>query len=90
MEIRTTVKNFSQQVKYHHISPDTYIRVIINELEPVVKEHTKIGSSILQMITPEEQRYRLNLLPSEYHPESSEELIRVIEESHTNTDNFKL
>jgi len=87
MEIRTTVKDFPQQIKYHHISDNAYIRVII--LEPV-EENTKIRSSSLPIITPEEQRHQLNLMPSKYHPEASKEMIRIIEESRTNTDNFNL
>ncbi|MCP4699520.1 MAG: hypothetical protein GY862_22130 [Gammaproteobacteria bacterium] len=90
MEIRTTVRDFSEQIKYHHISPDTCIRVIVDELEPVIKENDKTGSQLLPVITPEEQRYRLNLMPNEYDPEGSEELIKIIEESHTNTDSFHL
>jgi hypothetical protein len=42
------------------------------------------------LMTPEEQRYRLNCIPSEYEKDSSEELIRIIEESHLNTDTVNL
>ena len=90
MEIRTTVRDFYEQIKYHRISPNTCIRIIIDELEYIKEENAKIENPLLPIITPEEQRYRLNFMPSEYHPEGSEELIRIIEESHINTDSFHL
>jgi len=91
MEIRTTVSDFYEQIKYHHIPPNTCIQVIINEFELVRKENKKNESSpLLPVITPEEQRYRLNLMPNGYYSDASEELIKIIEESHVNTDSFRL
>ena len=87
MEIRTTVRNFSEQIKNHHIPLNTCIRIIVNEFEPI---ENKTISPFLPVITPEEQRYQLNLMPNEYYPEDSDELIRIIEESHVNTDDFCL
>jgi len=82
MEIITTAKDFSQEIKYHRISPDTCIRVIIDNVG------MKTGSEriLLPIITHEEQKQILNLMPKEYEPESSEELIRIIAESHMNTN----
>jgi hypothetical protein len=39
-----------------------------------------------QIIKPEEQKRLLDLIPGEYQPGASEELIKIIEESRTNTD----
>ena len=85
MEVRTTVRNFVNEMTAHHISSDTRIRVIIDEpqirREPVSSEIFSIPS-----ITRTEQRQRLNCLPHDYDPHASDELIAVIEASHTNTD----
>jgi hypothetical protein len=40
----------------------------------------------LPMMTPDEQKHRLNLMPRAYDPDASAELITIIEASHTNTD----
>ncbi len=84
MEIRTTLKNFSEQMKYYRILPETYIRVIIDDT--TVKTGNTGRMNTLPFITPEEQRRLLSLIPGEYHPGASEELIKIIEESHINTD----
>lgn len=41
---------------------------------------------LLPTMKPEEQRLLLDLIPGEYQPGASEELIKIIEESKTNTD----
>ena len=82
MEIITTVRDFPEKIKVHDISPDTFIRVIIN------KAGKKDGSGkiLLQIITHEEQKRMLDLIPKEYEPGASEELVKIIGESHVNTD----
>ncbi len=84
MEIRTTLKDFSERMKYYHILPETYIRVIIDDTAVKVGNTDKVNT--LPFITPEEQRRLLSLIPGEYYPDASEELIKIIEESHINTD----
>lgn len=86
MEIITRVRDFSEKIKYHRISPDTYIRVITD------KSDKKTGNErmLLSIITHEEQRRILNLIPKEYEPGASEELTKIIGESHTNTETPEL
>lgn len=81
MEIITKVKDFPEKIKYHHIPPDTYIRVIINKVAG-----KKGGQSIfLPIMTREKQIDILNLMPKAYEPGASRELIGIIESSHINT-----
>ena len=82
MEIITRVRDFSEKIKYHRIPPDTYIRVIID------KSEKKSGNEkmLLPIITREEQKRILNLIPKEYEPGASEELRKIIGNSHMNTD----
>lgn len=80
MELLTTVRDIVNDMRFRHLAPDTHIRVIIYD--------SKTGwgqASSLPAITPEEQRRRLGLLPGDYDPGASQELIRLIEASHTNT-----
>lgn len=79
MEIITTVKDFPEKIRGHHISPDTYIRVIIDNHDTIPKDD--ITEDNLPIIKPEEQKRLLNLIPGEYQPGASEELIKIIEES---------
>ncbi|MGD2087604.1 MAG: hypothetical protein PVH61_15565 [Candidatus Aminicenantes bacterium] len=85
MEIITTVKDFPEKIRSHHISPDTYIRVIIDNHDTNTQDNT-----LLPTMKPEEQRRLLNFIPKEYHPEASEELIKIIEESRINTDSLNI
>lgn len=86
MEIKTTVSEFSENIKQYHLQPDTYIRVIVNDPDG---ESTNIAeNSKLPAITPEEQKRLLNLIPSKYQAEASEEMIGIIEESRMNTDSL--
>ncbi len=41
MEIITTVKDFPEKIRSHHISPDTYIRVIIDNHDTKPKDITE-------------------------------------------------
>ncbi len=86
MEIITRVRDFPEKIKYHRIPPDTYIRVIID------KSEKKTGNErmLLPIITHEEQKRILNLIPKEYEPGASEELTKIIGESHVNTETPKL
>ena len=68
MELTTTVKDFAREIQTRHIAPETRIRVIIDEL---------FESRRLPVISSKEQTRLLNLLPSEYMPENSEEIIRM-------------
>lgn len=77
MEIITTVRDFPEKIKYHRISPDTYIRVIID------KDETNVGSQ--GIITHEKQRQILNLMPKDYMEGASKELTSIIANSHVNT-----
>lgn len=85
MEIMTTVRDFSEKMKYFHIPPDTYIRVIIDHSE----RKTSNEKMVLPMITHEEQKRILNLIPKEYDPGASEELTKIIGESHVNTETLE-
>ena len=82
MEIITRVRDFSEKIKYHRIPPDTYIRVIID------KSEKKTGNErmLLPIITHEEQKRILNLIPKEYEPGASEELTKIIGGSRMNTE----
>jgi len=88
MEIRTTLKDFSEKIKYYHFPPETYLRVIIDT--DIKIENSALKNEVLPSITPEEQRYFLNLIPGEYHSNASEELINIIEHSNMNTDMLNL
>lgn len=85
MELITTVRDFFKEVTNRHLAPETHIRVIIDEPEITSTENGK-DEAILPIMTPEEQVRLLNLLPNDYDPDASEELIRIIGTSHTNTD----
>jgi len=89
MEVRTTVRNFVNAMTAHHIASNTRIRVIIDEPQ---FRHEPISLEILPLpiITQTEQRDRLNGLPHNYDPLASDELIAIIEASHTNTDLLEL
>lgn len=80
MELLTTVQNFAKDIQYHHLAPETHIRVIIYDSKTGWEQ-----MSPAHIITPEEQRRMLQLIPHDYDPEASEELIHLIEQSHTNT-----
>ncbi len=82
MEIITRVRDFPEKIKYHRIPPDTYIRVIIDKAE----KKTGNERMLLPIITHEEQKRILNLIPKEYEPGASEELTKIIGECHVNTD----
>ncbi len=88
MELITTVQDFIKEATYRHLAPETHIRVIIDEPE-ILSENAK-DEAILPIMTPEEQVRLLNLLPNDYDPDASEELIHIIETSHTNTDIIEL
>lgn len=85
MELRTTVRDFAETIVGCHIPPDIYIRVYIDNYDNA-KLAGIVRKNILPTITPEEQRRLLNLMPDEYSPEDSEELVNIIENSHKNTD----
>jgi len=88
MEIRTTLKDFSEKMKYYHFPPETYLRVII---DTDIKMKNRAGKNeVLPFITPEKQRYFLNLITSEYHSDASQELVKIIEHSRINTDMLNL
>jgi hypothetical protein len=89
MEIITTVKDFPVKIRNHHISPDTYIRVIIDDhdLKP---GDIKGYNLLLPVIRAEEQRRLLDSIPQKYQPGASQELIKIIEESRFNTDSLNL
>ena len=89
MEIITTVKDFPEKIRSHHIPPDTYIRVIIDNHETNPKDITE-DDLLLPVIKPEEQKRLLDFIPGEYQQGASEELIKIIEESRTNTDSLNL
>ncbi len=82
MEIVTKVRDFPEKIRYLRIPPDTYIRVIIDKAE--IKNDSE--SILLPIITSEEQKRILNLIPKEYEPGASEELTKIIRNSHINTD----
>lgn len=76
MEIKTTIREFPKNIKQYHLQPDTYIRVIVNDLTG--ESVNAAESNKLPAITPEEQRRLLNLIQSEYQPDASEELVGII------------
>jgi hypothetical protein len=79
MEIRTTLKDFPEKMKYYHFPPETYLRVII---DTDIKMKNRAGKNeALPFITPKEQRHLLNVIPGEYCPEASQELVKIIEQS---------
>ena len=82
MELITTVRDFVKEVTSRHLAPETHIRVIIDELDITSTEKTK-DKAILPSMTPEDQVSLLNLLPNDYDPDASEELIHIIETSYT-------
>lgn len=85
MELVTTVREFTHEIIAQHLSPDTHIRVIIDEAETSTKLAMS-SSTKLPSITSQEQKAQLNRLPSEPNPSASAELIQLIEASHTNTE----
>jgi hypothetical protein len=89
MEIITTVKDFPVKIGSHHISPDTYIRVIIDDHDSKLGD-IKGDTLLLPLIRPEEQRRLLNSIPDQYQPGASQELIKIIEESRVNADSLNL
>jgi hypothetical protein len=89
MEIITTVKDFPEKIRSHHISPDTSIRVIIDNHD-TGPGNINEDILLLPIMRPEEQRRLLNFIPGEYRPGASEELIKIIEESRINTDNLNM
>ncbi len=89
MEFLTTVQNFAHDIQDHHLAPETHIRVIIYESK-TGWEQVSSTYIMLPIITPEEQRRRLQFIPHNYDPEASEELIHLIEQSHMNTTLPKL
>jgi len=88
MEIKTTVSKFYENVKHYHLQPDTHIRVIVSD--PDANPAKAAENNRLPAITPEEQRRLLDLIPSEYQSEASEELIGIVEKSRINTDTLNL
>jgi hypothetical protein len=89
MELITTIQDFVKEATYRHLAPETHIRVIIDEPEITSTENMK-EEARLPIMTPEEQVRLLNLLPNDYDQDASEELIHIIETSHTNTDIIEL
>jgi hypothetical protein len=81
MEIVTRVRDFSEKIKYHRIPPDTYVRVIIDR-----SEKNSGNERMLPIISHEEQKRILNLIPKEYEPGASEELTKIISEARMNTE----
>ena len=89
MELRTTVRDFLKDATYHHIAPETPIRVIIDE--PKTKtEAPPYEHIIFPKMTLDEQKRRLNLIQGAYDPDASTELIAIIEASHVNADALEL
>ena len=80
------MRDFPEKIKYHCIPPDAYIRVIIDNSE----KKTGNERMLLPIITHEEQKRILNLIPKEYEPGASEELTKIIGESHMNTESPEL
>lgn len=85
MELQTTVRNFVHAITYYHIASDTRIRVIIDEPQ-IRREPASSDIFSVLCMTPTEQRQHLNRLPHDYDPHASDELVALIEASHTNTD----
>ncbi len=85
MELLTTVRDFVNDVQSCHLAPETHVRVIFygakTGWEQVSSTHL-----MLPVMTPKEQRRRLRLIPRDYEPGASQELISLIEQSHTNTN----
>jgi hypothetical protein len=84
MELITTVKDFVREASYRHLAPGTHIRVIIDDRELMTTIRMEEKADV-PVITPEEQVRLLNRLPPDADPQASEELIRLIETSHTDT-----
>ena len=58
-----------------------------SELNKIVDvQASTTQKELLPLMTHEKQRHLLNLIPNEYHPDASQELINIIEHSHINTD----
>jgi hypothetical protein len=89
MELMTTVKDFAREASYRHLAPETHIRVIIDERD-VMTAIRMDENADFPVITPEEQVRLLNRLPHDYDPHASEELIHLIETSHTDTATIEL
>ncbi len=81
MEIVTTVREFSERIHYHSIPDDTHIRVIIEDERQSTKD-------ILPTINHERQKEILNCMPTEYEPEASMELIKIINNSRVNRNSI--
>ena len=84
MEIMTTLKDFSDKIKYYHFPPETWLRVII-DADSKMKNSAE-RNPVLPFITPEQQRYFLHFMPDEYYSDASHELTEIIEQSRMNTD----
>jgi len=89
MKIKTKVKDCIKTLKFHHVLPDTYITIVIDEFETEVKKSSK-DNIILPPITPAKQKELLNLIPNGYQQEASNELVGIIGESHLNTNTTDL
>ena len=85
MELLTTVRNFVNDVQSRQLAPETHIRVIIYDSK-TGREQVSSKHLMLPVMTPEEQQRRLRLIPRDYEPCASQELINLIEQSHTNTN----
>lgn len=85
MELQTTVRNFVNVIAAHHIASDMRIRVIIEDPQQW-RESIAWESFSVPSITRAEQQQSLNSLPRDYDPFASDELITIIEMSHTNTE----
>ena len=66
-EVRTTVRNFVNEMTAHHIPFDARIRVIIDEPQ-ILREPMEYEISSVPPITLADQRQRLNRLPHDYDP----------------------
>ncbi len=49
MEIKTTLKDFSEKIKYYHFPPETYLRVII---DTDIKIENSAGKNEVLLNTP--------------------------------------
>lgn len=90
MEVQTTVRNFAHDMTAYRISPDTRIRVVIDETHLCSPHSASPEPIIIPSLTPLEQRQLLNNLPHSYDPEASEELIAIIDSSHMNTEQIEI
>jgi hypothetical protein len=72
-------------VQSRKLSPETHIRVIIYDSK-TGREQVSSKHLMLPVMTPEEQQRRLCLIPLDYEPGASQELVNLIEQSRTNTN----